>query len=293
MCGRFTHRFTWKQLHALLSGRLKGVAMPEGFAGTPLLPSFNVAPTQIAPVLRLKRAEGDAPLPAASTGAAPTRSPAPPRAASPALEGVMLRWGLVPSWAKDLSIGSRAINARCEGLEARPMFRSALASRRCVVPASGFYEWPKDEHGRKQPLYITRADGEPLLFAGLWEWWRERGPDDSPAPAPVETFTIITEPAQGAMTALHDRTPAILEPEEVEPWLAAPGAKDAHALLPPVPDGVLRWHPVSPRVNSPRNNDEGLIEAVTAPTSEARQDTTPYRPSAPPEAPAQRGLFDP
>jgi putative SOS response-associated peptidase YedK len=160
---------------------------------------FNIAPTQEAPVVR-----------ALEDG---TR------------EVAMLRWGLVPAWATDLKVGTRMINARAEGVDAKPAFRDAVKRRRCVVPATGFFEW-QGEPGRKQPFAIT-VPGQPLLaFAGLWERWM------APSGEPVETFAIVTTDANEAVARIHDRMPVILPPGAVDAWLAASPA-EALALLKP------------------------------------------------------------
>ena len=166
-----------------------------------------------------------------------------------------MRWGLVPSWAKDPSIGSKLINARCETLGEKPAFRKALKSRRCIVPISGFYEWQRQGRG-KQPYFVTSADGKPLTLAGLWEEWNG-----------LLSFTVITVPANEQVAAIHDRMPAILSLEEALAWLKTGDT----ALLKPCPSDVLATWPVSTRVNSPANNDPRLTEK-TAPPAEAAQD---------------------
>jgi putative SOS response-associated peptidase YedK len=165
----------------------------------PIRKRFNIAPTQEAPVIR--------------AGAAGER------------ELAMLRWGLVPSWAKDLKVGTNMINARSEGIETKPSFREAVKQRRCIVPASGFFEW-QGEPGRKQPYAIT-VPGQPLLaFAGLWERWKPRGGE------PVETFTIVTTEANDRIARIHDRMPVILPMDAIDTWLTAP-LDEARALLAP------------------------------------------------------------
>ena len=207
MCGRYTHQYTWREIHDFLDFRWDAALEdPE--------PSFNVAPTQTAPVMR-------------HDGAA------------------MLRWGLVPSWAKDEKIGARCINARAETLQEKPAFRAAFQQRRCIVPASGFYEWAKVDSG-KVPNYVYARDGTPLLLAGLWE-----------ARGDLETFAIVTCAANPFMRRLHDRMPVILSPESALHWLDQPVPE---LLVPSSLD--LASHEVSRSVNSPRNNDASLIEAV-------------------------------
>lgn len=160
---------------------------------------FNIAPTQQAPVIR-----------AGKDGAR---------------EAAMLRWGLVPFWARDLEVGTTMINARSEGVEAKPAFREALKQRRCLVPATGFFEW-QAEPGRKQPWAIT-VPGRPLVaFAGLWERWKPA------AGEPVETFTIVTTEANEQVARIHDRMPVILPVDAVDTWLTAP-PDEARRLLEP------------------------------------------------------------
>ena len=197
------------------------VSPPHPLVTLPL-PNFNVAPTQEAPVV----VDG------------PRR-----------LE--VMRWGLVPSWAKDPRIGRRTINARAETLADKPAFRAAFRARRCLVPADGFYEWT-GPRGNRRPLNIHRADGHPLALAGLWESHAEFGP----------TFTIITTAPNAYMADFHHRMPAILEKNDWDAWLAADDEDPAWraALLGPAADHLLTSYPVSPAVNSVANNRPELIE---------------------------------
>ncbi len=161
---------------------------------------FNIAPTQEAPVVRVDR-EGNR-------------------------EIAMLRWGLVPFWAKDLKVGTSMINARSEGIEAKPAFREAVKTRRCIVPATGFFEWQGERPGRKQPFAITVPEMPLFAFAGLWERWRPQGgaPDGDRVEhgEPVETFTIVTTDANEAVARIHDRMPVILPLDAVDTWLTGP-----------------------------------------------------------------------
>ncbi|WP_042405345.1 SOS response-associated peptidase [Streptacidiphilus carbonis] len=183
-----------------------------------------------------------------------------------------LRWGLVPSWAKDARGGARMINARVEGIQEKPSFRKALAKRRCLIPADGYYEWftPEVPPGtpksriRKQPHFITPADGSVLAMAGLYEFWRDRGvPDDDPA-AWLCTCTIVTTAAEPALAAIHDRMPLRLLPEHWDAWLdpALDDADEARALLAPPPPGLMEARPVSPAVGNIRNNGPELIRPL-------------------------------
>ena len=216
MCGRFTQAFTWAEVVAFY--QLVDEIAPS------LSASWNVAPTHDAGVIVLD-CDG--------------------------LRFQPMRWGLVPSWAKDPSIGSKLINARCETVAEKPAFRRALRSRRCIVPISGFYEWRRQGRG-KQPHFVTSVGGQPLTLAGLWEEWNG-----------LLTFTVITVPANEKVAAIHDRMPAILSREEAFAWLKTGDT----ALLKPCPSDALATWTVSTRVNSPANNDPALADK-TAPAQE-------------------------
>ena len=193
---------------------------------------YNVAPTQDVPIVR-----------ATGTGGR---------------ELARARWGLVPSWAKDIAIGARMINARAETVAEKPSFRAAFKSRRCLVPADGFYEWRNGPAG-KQPYRITLADGEPFAFGGLWERW-----DKAPDGRTVESCTIITTLANDLLRPIHARMPVILDPGDYDPWLEAgamPPAETAR-LLKPFPDHRMKAYPVATRVNNPRNDDPECLEPL-------------------------------
>lgn len=194
---------------------------------------FNVAPTQMAPVV----ATGE-------TG----------------VELKALRWGLVPIWAKDEKIGAKAINARVETVAEKPMFRTAFKKRRCLVPASGYFEW-REEEGGKQPYFIRQPDGELLMFAGLWEAWR---PNDEAEW--VKTFTIITGEPGKVSGNIHDRQPVILPPESLGDWLEST-SEGAQALLRSLPEADLAYYPVSKAVGSPRNKGPELVDPITVGSS--------------------------
>jgi putative SOS response-associated peptidase YedK len=170
-----------------------------------------------------------------------------------------MRWGLIPSWAKDASIGDRLINARGETVAEKPSFRRAFTKRRCIVPADGFYEWMAVPGRRtKQPVYIHGTTGEPLALAGLWESWRDPTVEDAPA---LHTCTIITTDANATLAPVHDRMPVILEAAAWSTWLDGETAASALApLLIPAADDVVAFHEVSTAVNSPRHNDASLLE---------------------------------
>lgn len=161
----------------------------------------------------------------------------------------LLRWGLIPAWAKDESIGSRMINARAETLAEKPSFRNLLRSRRCLVVADGFYEW-QTEGKSKTPMYITLQDGQPFAFAGLWDLWK------SPEGYAVQSCTIVTTEPNELMAPIHNRMPAILRPKAYEDWLN-PQLRDDNVLthlLKPYPAELMKARAVSKLVNNPRND---------------------------------------
>jgi putative SOS response-associated peptidase YedK len=160
---------------------------------------------------------------------------------------VLLRWGLVPSWASDLSVGARMLNARAETVLEKPSFRAAFTRRRCLLPADGFYEW-QTVAGKKQPLHFRFRDGRLFAFAGLWERWH--GPD-----GPVESCTVLTTEANDLVRPVHERMPVILDPLRYDGWLD-PGNGDTALLrswLTPYPADELIAVPANPRVNNARN----------------------------------------
>lgn len=228
MCGRYAF-FT--PIEAVT--RLFGVSEVHA---QELAPRYNIAPTQEVPIIRVSAFLGER------------------ETEAPARELALARWGLVPFWAKDPSIGNRLINARGETVAQKPAFRAAFRKRRCLVPADGFYEWQKTESG-KQPWFIHAAGGAPLALAGLWELWDP--PDDG---TPMASCSIITTRANELMRPLHDRMPVVLDPRGQDAWLdAATEPSDLQALLAPAPEEVLEAWPVSRRVNSPFNEDASLI----------------------------------
>jgi putative SOS response-associated peptidase YedK len=169
-----------------------------------------------------------------------------------------LRWGLVPSWADDPSIGTRLINARLETAWEKPAFRRALAERRCLIPADGWYEWATHPDGSRQPYFLTRDDGEVIAFAGLWEVWRDA--DGRPLP----TATILTGPAPDDLRDVHDRAPVVLPPASWSQWLDRHSAEDdVRAVLRPTPPGAVRPRPVAPAVGDVRANGPQLVDPVT------------------------------
>jgi putative SOS response-associated peptidase YedK len=222
MCGRFTNVMTWRELVTLyrITEERPAVNFPA---------RYNIAPTQEVPVVRLD--------------------------AAGARDLVMLRWGLVPAWAPDLETGYSTINARAETVDTKPAFRDAFRRRRCLVPASGYYEWKATESG-KQPIYFTPAEGEATTwtFAGLWECWQK-------ADQIVESFTIVVGPGNDLAKPIHDRMPVILDGASHDEWLTGP-PEAAKALLAPYPAERMRAFKVSPRVGNVRNDDAGLIQPL-------------------------------
>ena len=171
-------------------------------------------------------------------------------------------WGLVPIWAKSPALGNKMINARAEGLADKNAFKHAFKRRRCIVPVDGFYEWQKLEGQKvKQPYFISRPDGEPLAFAGLWEEWK--GPDRS-GDQRLRSATIITTEANATMAPVHDRMPVILPPSAWDAWLDEDNADldTLGRLLVPAPPEILTLRPVSTEVNNVRNKGAQLIERV-------------------------------
>ncbi|MDD9990852.1 MAG: SOS response-associated peptidase [Rhodospirillales bacterium] len=227
MCGRFTQRMTWRELHERMD-----------LVGTPLnlRPRFNVAPSQ--DVAAVRAADGGRTL-------------------------AMLRWGLIPAWARDSAIGHRLINARSETAAQKPSFRAAYRQRRCLIPADGFYEWRREGKTR-QPWLFGLLHGTPFAVAGLWERWTvpqaaaltgslaERAPGDA-----VETCTILTTAANETVAPVHGRMPVILPPDAYGPWLAGDDVP-----LVPYPADAMTAHPVSTLVNRPANDDPRCVEPV-------------------------------
>ena len=224
MCGRYTLKTPNPRLQELF-----------GLQDLPhLVPRFNIAPTQSVFAIR------------AADSAAALR------------EAVMLRWGLIPFWAKDMAIGNTMINARAETVAEKPSFRQAFLKRRCLIPADGFFEWEKLANGKKQPWWIRMTDEEPFAMAGLWESWSPGSKTEpthdgqSPAQKTVQSCTILTINANADMQSLHDRMPVILPIEAWNVWLNPSVDKaELQALLKPFEDGHLIRSEVSTIVNRP------------------------------------------
>lgn len=217
MCGRFAFYSPSEATAALF-----GVD-----ASAPVLPRFNIAPTQFIAAIRDDENEQR--------------------------ELTMLRWGLIPFWAKDPAIGNRMINARAETVAEKPSFRNAYRNRRCLILADGFYEWRRIGE-QKTPYLISLADGSPFAFAGLWEQWQDKESEES-----IQSTAIITTAADEYMSQIHHRMPVVLQPENADRWLG--GDTD---LLQEVTDNSPKFRawPVSRNVNNARNENESLIEKV-------------------------------
>ncbi|MCI0395737.1 MAG: SOS response-associated peptidase [Chloroflexi bacterium] len=225
MCGRFTLTATGEEVAEAFQLPETG-ASKEALA---LAPRYNIAPTQPVAAVRVSEASGNREL-------------------------AYFHWGLIPSWSQDPAIGSRMINARAETAAEKPSFRAALRYRRCLVPADGFYEWQK-QNGGKQPVYIHLQDGRPFGIAGLWEYWQ--GPDGSE----IESCTLLTVEPNELLSAVHNRMPLILAPEDYELWLDPKMQKpaDLQHLLRPYPAAEMTFYRVSTLVNNPRNEDPACI----------------------------------
>ncbi|HYL91985.1 MAG TPA: SOS response-associated peptidase [Alphaproteobacteria bacterium] len=199
-------------------------------------PRWNIAPTQPVPVIRQDAKQ-------------------PRRAFS------LMRWGLIPYWAKDPSIGFKTINAMSETAAEKPAFRDAMKQRRCLLPADGFYEWQKMGPKEKQPYNFGLLDGSAFAFAGLWDRWRD------PAGQVIESCTILTTEPNSLVAAVHDRMPAILSPEDYDLWLD-PGLEDPKRVsdcLKPYEAKLMKRYPVSTRVNRPENDDPECAREVPLP----------------------------
>ena len=187
---------------------------------------------------------------------APTQQVAAIRSHPDGRELALLKWGLVPSWAKDTSIGSRMINARAETVAVKPAYRGSFRRRRCLIPADGFYEWRREGAG-KQPYHFRMRDKQPFAFAGLWERWR------SELGEVIDSCTIITTKANELVAPVHDRMPVILPAEAYDAWLneQLTDAPELGGLLRPYPAEAMECFPVSTHVNSPKNDDASCVAA--------------------------------
>jgi putative SOS response-associated peptidase YedK len=223
MCGRFTQHYTWKEIHDLYE--LTAAKPP-----TNMRPRYNVCPTTIVDTVRLVGGK---------------------RVIEP------MRWGLVPGWwqksLKELKLAT--FNARIETVTTKPFFRTAFKRRRCLLPASGYYEW-QDAPDGKQPYYFTRCDGSVMTIAGLWDEWRNPETNEL-----LKSCAMIIGEPNKFVAEVHDRMPVILERDQFEPWLTGQAGLE---LLRPAAEDLLNKHPVSKRVNSSRadGDDATLIEEI-------------------------------
>ena len=233
MCGRFVVANVGSELVGLLRVDVVGDDLPA--------PSFNIAPTDRAAIV----------LDSAKTEP-PTRR----------LESA--RWGLVPAWAKDPSIGPKAFNARAEEVEDKPMFRQALIKRRAVIPATGYYEWHTVDGG-KTPHFIHPGDDEPMLFAGLYEWWKDPSKAEDDPARWLLSFTTMTRDAVGDLGSIHDRMPLFLDADHADAWLDPTtdnvgDVLDAAIDAAPALADTLDAYVVGTAVGNVRNNSPELIE---------------------------------
>jgi putative SOS response-associated peptidase YedK len=236
MCGRYTAAKDFGELIKLV-----GVVM----ARVPFFsPRYNIAPTQMAAVIYKERHE-------------------------PAVK--LMRWGLIPSWAKDESVGNALINARSETLESRNAFREAFKKRRCLIPADSFFEW-QERGGKRQPFRVMLKSGEPFFFAGLWDRWVkppsrknfDTDLDEAPPSETIDSFTIITRAANEAIAPLHDRMPVIIASNHFGWWMKDDDPRsEMHKLaMDAPPDEPMKIYPVSDLVNSPKTDDPRCIKPV-------------------------------
>lgn len=224
MCGRFTSLLSPELIIAIRE--LFGVPVPDSAESR-----YNVAPTQQVLVVRQ---EGDH------------------------NRFDLMKWGLIPFWAKDPKIGSQMINARSETVHEKPAFRQAIKFRRCIIPAGGFYEWLRSGD-KKQPYYIRMADGSPMFFAGLWEQWKSVGDENF-----LETFTILTTASNDLVAPLHDRMPVILRPGDCTLWLSHSmhDPEQLRGMYQPFPSNQLEAYKVSDLVNNPSFDSPTCIVQV-------------------------------
>ena len=219
MCGRFALTMSPEELQALM-GYLDEVDFP---------PRYNIAPTQPVAIIRLERGER---------------------------RFALVRWGLVPAWVKDPQNFSLLFNARSESALEKASFRSALRYRRCLFPASGFYEWRRGSEREKQPFWIRPRQGGLVAFAGIWETWSDRDGGE------IDTACIMTTDANAEIAPIHDRMPVVIRPEDFDRWLDAGKyrAEDILDLMRPPPDGMFEAVAVGPKVNSAANEGADLQE---------------------------------
>jgi putative SOS response-associated peptidase YedK len=257
MCGRYAS--ARKRIELLEEFNVEGDRVREDLA-----PDYNVAPTKPVYAVLTRRPDDRDQSATEDPGDTTDTSASPAADATEQRQLRVVRWGLVPFWAKDVKIGSRLINARAETVAEKPAFRRAFAQRRCLLPADGYYEWQKLDGGHKQPMYITRKDAGSLAFAGLYELWRDGAVPPGDPDAWLWTATIITTSAPDELGHIHDRMPMIIDQARWGDWLepANHDVADLRSLLVPAAVGGLTSYPVSTAVNSVRNNGPKLIAPV-------------------------------
>ena len=233
MCGRYSNAKDLTELMKLVNAVIRVVIDPR----------YNIAPTQTAPVICME-------------GGRPSVK--------------LMRWGLIPSWAKHESTGNALINARVESLDSRAAFQQAYQQRRCLVPADGFYEW-QERHGKRQPFRVTLKSGEPFCFAGLWERWvkpatagqKEAESSEALPVQTIESFTIITTEANETLAPLHDRMPVIIQRAQYRDWLDdKTGTELIHVVLKIPLQMPLKIYPVTNLINSTITDDPRCIESM-------------------------------
>ena len=254
MCGRYAASRDPDDLVEEVSGAGLPLAPLAEADREALHPSFNVAPTQQVATVMAQR-------PAQAVEGEEPAEPGPPRLRA-------MRWGLVPSWAKDPTIGNRMINARVETVAEKPSYRSLVASRRCLLPADGWFEWqtvPADRSptgkARKQPFLMAPPGGGVVGLAGLYSWWRDADVADEEDPAAwLGTVTVLTTDAEPVLRAVHDRMPVVLPPEHWQAWLSRDvPAEQALALVAALPEGRFDAVPVQTAVGNVRNDSPALL----------------------------------
>lgn len=232
MCGRFVQKTSFSELKKIFGVTEDAVKLSSEAR-------YNVAPTQ--GILNIRQTEDGR-------------------------EAVLMKWGLVPAWAKDPAIAAKLINARSETVESKPSFRDAFKRHRSLIPAAGFYEWSKISAGRKQPFYFQMKDEHMFAFAGLWESWKDVNGHT------LETCTILTTEANSLLAKIHDRMPCIIHQENFDLWLGGEDNDDSNGdprrqkerleLLRPYPAKEMKSHPVSATINSPSQQGANLLDPV-------------------------------
>ena len=227
MCGRYVRRSDKQRIAEYLA--VHGPSLPD------FGPSWNIAPQTFQPIVRLSRDTGEREL-------------------------VLMRWGLIPYWAKDEKIGLRTINAKAETITTAPAFREAIKYRRCLVPADAFYEWQRINEKVKQPFAIAMKDGQPYALAGPWEKWKDRK-----AGTELLTFTVITTDPNAVVEPMHDRMPVIIPAKDYDRWLKADADRPPTDLLRPFDANKMRAWKVNPKVGNVRNDTAELIQPFQDP----------------------------